>query len=212
MRDRGAPWFVDLHHTSSLAIRALPIESACPLRFPFLPDTLDALARYADRAAPLGEEAAAEQVAVEYTRLFVGPPSPAAPPWETFYRSEGVTVGFGEATFRMRELLRAVGLEVRNDNNQYEDHLGIELLYLSVLCARVFVGDDESVGRARCAQVAGDGPVGSEQVREFIEEHPLNWVGAFRDRVAETFPEGYFCHVLTLAERILAWQRASAIG
>ena len=49
-------------------------------------------------------------------------------PWETMYRGENVTVGFGQATFEMRELLREAGLEVRNVNDQYEDHLGIELL------------------------------------------------------------------------------------
>ena len=36
----------------------------------------------------------------------------------------------------MRERLRALGLELCNENNQYEDHVGIELLYLSELCRR----------------------------------------------------------------------------
>lgn len=34
----------------------------------------------------------------------------------------------------MRALLRNAGLEVSNENNQYADHVGIELLYASVPC------------------------------------------------------------------------------
>ena len=108
-------------------------------------EAVAACARYAEGAVQRAEagEDEPQRAAVEYTKLFVGPPSPAAAPWETMYRGENVTVGFGQATFEMRELLREAGLEVRNVNNQYEDHLGIELLYLSSLCAR-------ADGRRRC--------------------------------------------------------------
>mgnify|MGYP002230537596 FL=1 len=101
-------------------------------------EAVAACARYAEGAVQRAEagEDEPQRAAVEYTKLFVGPPSPAAAPWETMYRGKNVTVGFGQATFEMRELLREAGLEVRNVNNQYEDHLGIELLYLSSLCAR----------------------------------------------------------------------------
>lgn len=51
-------------------------------------------------------------------------------------RREGVTVGFGEPTFQMREVLRSLGLEVAGPSNQYEDHLGLELLCLSEMCRR----------------------------------------------------------------------------
>ena len=105
--------------------------------------------------------------------------------------SENVTVGFGQATFEMRELLREAGLEVRNVNNQYEDHLGIELLYLSSLCARADAD-------------AADAPV-PESVADFIEKHPLSWVDAFRARIAEAAPDGYFVSLAGLARALLAW-------
>ncbi len=152
---------------------------------------IDACGRYAEAAATRPRDEAVQQVAVEYTRLFVGPPSPAAPPWETMHRGEGVTVGFGQATFEMRELLREAGLEVRNVNNQYEDHLGIELLYLSSLCARADVD-------------AADAPV-LESVADFIEKHPLSWVDAFRASIAEAAPDGYFVSLAGLARALLAW-------
>ena len=95
-------------------------------------EAVAACARYAEGAVQRAEagEDEPQRAAVEYTKLFVGPPSPAAAPWETMYRGENVTGGFGQATFEMRELLRGAGLEVRNVNKQYEDKLGMERLYL----------------------------------------------------------------------------------
>ncbi len=76
-------------------------------------------------------------------------------------------------------------------NNQYEDHLGIELLYLSSLCARADAD-------------AADAPV-PESVADFIEKHPLSWVDAFRARIAEAAPDGYFVSLAGLARALLAW-------
>lgn len=147
-------------------------------------------AEEAGRRAEGGEDGP-QRASVEYTRLFVGPPSPAAAPWETMYRGKDVTVGFGQATFEMRELLRAAGLEVRNENNQYEDHMGIELLYLSSQCARVDAG-------------AEDAPA-PDAVADFIEAHPLSWAEAFRARIAETAAHGYFAPLVGLAQALLVW-------
>lgn len=130
-------------------------------------------------------ERAIEAVSVEFTRLFVGPPSPAAPPWETMYRGS-TNVGFGEATFEMRNYLHDLGLELSNENRQYEDHMGIELLYLSELCRRA--GED-------------DGYEG--RVSEFIAKHPLSWIDAFLDRIGEAFPQGYFSCLVRLEKALL---------
>ncbi len=151
---------------------------------------VEACACYAEEAGRRADEGedGPQRASVEYTRLFVGPPSPAAPPWETMYRGKDVTVGFGQATFEMRELLRAAGLEVRNANNQYEDHMGIELLYLSELCRR---------------EATGESAAESADIAAFIEQHPLAWIEPFRDRVSEAAPNGYFAGLLLVAQRVL---------
>lgn len=148
-------------------------------------------AHYAEEAEMRVEqgEDESQRASVEYTRLFVGPPSPLAPPWETMYRGDKeVTVGFGQATFEMRELLHEAGLQVTHENNQYEDHMGIELLYLSELC-RSEAGEESAV---KAADIAA-----------FIGKHPLAWVEAFRGRVSETAPQGYFVGLLLVVQRVL---------
>lgn len=135
-----------------------------------------------------GVDGAAMRVSVEYTRLFVGPPRPLAAPWETFYRNENVTVGFGEATFEMRGLLRDAGLEVSNENNQYADHMGIELLFLSELCR------DAAAGNCNEGRISP---------QEFANGHPLAWIGGLENAVEEWEPDGYFAPLLRLAHALL---------
>lgn len=185
----------------------------------------------AQRTSATGENPV-ERCAVEYTRLFVGPPSPASPPWETMHRTQGATVGFGQATFEMRELLRSAELELRNENNQYEDHLGIELLYLSELCRRRAAEKAEIAGNVSAAKVEGaaksepaskdavtkgepdsvaaaNSPVASvDAVAAFIDEHPLAWIDKLQVSVAESFPDGYFVNLLVLVHAVLVWHRA----
>lgn len=130
-----------------------------------------------------------ERVSVEYTRLFMGPPRPAAAPWETAYRgAQGADefVGFGEATVAMRRTLANLGLEVRNQNNQYADHMGIELLCLSAMLERVEGGDCEAA-----------------DILDFILERPLSWCDDFAAKVSGAMPKGYFAPLVNLVSAML---------
>lgn len=181
------------------------------------------------------EDAGADVVtdaSVEYTHLFIGPPRPAACPWETMYRGQGGEVGFGKPTAEMRALLRAAGLAVHNENRQYEDHMGIELLYLSVLLDRLNAGGSEgaesadsanSAGRDEAAASTGNaGDIESDEgaatpaitaadVKGYLADHPLDWADAFRAAVAQDRPDGFYvrlldvvCAFLKVLDRLLA--------
>lgn len=148
-------------------------------------DACCAFAEEAQGRIAAGEDMV-ERVSVEFTKLFIGPPSPAAPPWETMNREEGVTVGFGQPTFAMQQVLGDLGLQVSNESNQYADHMGIELLALSEMCQR-----------------AAAGQLGEEDVRAYAQAHPAGWVEALRAKVASSAPGGYFEGLLALAQALL---------
>lgn len=179
---------------------------------------IDSLALWAESRKGEARDAVVTDVSVEYTALFVGPPSPLAPPWETMSRREGVTVGFGEPTFQMREVLRGLGLEAAGPSNQYEDHLGIELLCLSEMCRRRAWALDmawtarevEAHGAVR-VESAGVNAAGSalsdEEVAAFIDTHPLGWIETLEARVRAVRPDGYFTRLLALAHALLAYHR-----
>ena len=173
------------------------------------------LATWAERAAVDAERSdLVQRVSVEFTKLFVGPPKPAAAPWESANGAVASHVGFGEATFAMRERLRALGLEVCNQNNQYEDHVGIELLYLSELCRRVSDTPEGSLGAdgpvAGVAAEVSELPAAAAPVRvdaafveRFVREHPLAWTGRFHAKVQAACPDGYYVRLLDFAIALL---------
>ena len=151
---------------------------------------LDGLFAWAAEGENVPRAERVRAVSVEYARLFIGPPEPAVAPWESFYVQEGVTNGFGEPTFRMRERLRQAALE----NNQYADHIGIELLYCSELARRA----------------ASGGPAGTEEaalLESFVEIDLLPWLGRFTTALYE---EGatYYGLLADLAEGLLGVVRA----
>lgn len=148
---------------------------------------VDHAQRFARRMAVDGGNALGS-VRMEHARLFVGPPRPAAPPWETFYAQPGCLgeAGFGRATFDMRRILRQAGLEVRGANNQYADHIGLELLYVAALC-----------GRFACAAPSADEVA---MLVGFVEEHPGAWAPAFCTAVKEAAPDGYYRCIAEMVE------------
>ena len=153
--------------------------------------------------------------AVEYTRLFVGPPRPAAAPWETAYRAAAAgvetSVGFGQATFEMRELLREAGLGLSNENHQYEDHMGIELLLASELCRRAGEGEDWGADAGCVPSAASEGADADTQnalsaaqhAVDFVRTRPLSWMSALREAVERESPNGFYASLLQLTQALL---------
>ena len=121
-------------------------------------------------------DAAMQKVNLEYAHLFIGPPKPAAIVWESM--AHGSHVGFGNPTFEMREILRNAGLTMAGPHNQYEDHMGIELMFVA----------------SRCQAFAQHIPSLDEEcsLREFIEAHPLAWAQTFHESIAAASPGGYY--------------------
>ena len=76
-----------------------------------------------------------------------------------------------------------------------EDHIGLELLYLSELCRR---RAEETTGCLVDDEVCGD-----EAVRAFTESHPLGWIEALRSAVQKSHPQGYIDGILGVAEASL---------
>jgi TorA maturation chaperone TorD len=147
---------------------------------------------------------ALERVGVEYTRLFVGPGAPAAPPWETLYR-EGGTVLFGQPTIDMRKLFGKQGYRARAESHQLEDHIGFELLYLAMRYADMAESERNPIEPGTFSQVSD---LIAEELREFISRHPLTFVEALYDKAlascADNPPSpGYYPALIKLAHGLL---------
>ena len=161
------------------------------------PEMMDALAAVDGFFQGTGDgsrEALAEEIAIEYTRLFRGlkrehsPP----PPYESVYREEAVRT-FGEVTAVVRNHYRRHGFDVAPDkSSEPSDHISIELEFMHLLCTReaeALAGrDDEAVWELRQAQ------------REFLEDHLMAWTSSLRQEVEKFDRGGLFSGLLRFTE------------
>jgi len=109
----------------------------------------------------------------EYCRLFIGPGSLVAPPWESYYRSKEHLL-FEEWTLQVRELYHQFGLKSIHENNEPEDHLLLEfefMIFLIELSLQAL--DIEKIQELISSQI------------DFLKEHLTIWIPEFCKRVAD---------------------------
>lgn len=116
---------------------------------------------------------------VDYNRLFVGPASLLAPPYESYYASDAEGKGFGRLrTAEERAVVAAYresGYEVPGFFTDLPDHIAVELEFLSLLAGNEACawgsGDVDEAEGTKCAQA------------NFIERHTSTWVARFAECV-----------------------------
>lgn len=157
-------------------------------------EALGAMDAFLSRCAGANAAEAVAACSREHAWLFVGPPEPHVYPWESLALSGGGIAAFGEATREVGQLMRREGVRLSVPNRQAEDHIGIELLFCSVLCGRA--ADDAEQGG---------------KVAYFMDAHLLNWMGLLAERVANERPCGYYAPLSALALAVVEHHRAAML-
>jgi TorA maturation chaperone TorD len=119
-------------------------------------------------------EALVEELAVEYTRLFLGPGKHIYP-YESAYRSEEDPRG-RDAGGEVRNLIQASGLDYAPDYRDAPDHISIQLEFMEKLT--------EAEGRAWEHEDTDTATGYLEIERRFLRDHLAQWVSEFSERVA----------------------------
>jgi TorA maturation chaperone TorD len=106
----------------------------------------------------------------DYTRLFIGPGQPLAPPWESVHVNiTGLT--FQEETLDVRRWYARADLEFEKIHNEPDDHIGIELAFISHLATRAIDSlADESPDYSR-------NPL--DLLYDFAKQHICAWAPAW---------------------------------
>ncbi|NHN48946.1 molecular chaperone TorD family protein [Halostella sp. JP-L12] len=154
---------------------------------PALDEGFDALERFAERTADRPADALREDLAGEYTRLFVGP-RPLVVPHETHYRDDTKFVGEGLA--EVEESYAAVGWEPPEDYPEENDFVAVELGFLRNLVRRQRNGEVEAFGYERV----------------FLDEHLLRWIDDFAADVREETDEDLYLAAAGIAEGLVAFE------
>lgn len=126
-----------------------------------------------------------EQLKVDYTRLFIGVGKVLASPFESVYFSEDRLL-FQERTLEVRDWYRRFGLEAKNKYKEPDDHMGLELLFLSHL-ATLGTQALEREDQTRFNELL-------DAQSEFIKMHPgtwtLTWCGLIERNARTDFYKG----------------------
>lgn len=171
--------------------------------FPLFPanrqmdEALGTLIVCTEKLMQLNRAEAQTAVNVEFTRLFIGPGKPSAPPWESLY-CEGAVTLFGRPTEEMRELYRKRDLRLERPGKQFEDHLGLELLFLA-RCS-----EDSLTGTTDVTHIDLLREEAIEQLA-FIRDHPLWWIERLLDNATAAMSVGYYPALIKLTWGILLW-------
>jgi len=139
-----------------------------------------------------------ERLQGDHCQLFIGSGMPAAPPWESFYRTEERLM-FSNHTLEVRAFYERFGLVSERKEQEPEDHIGLELEFMACLCDRhgecLRKGDVAEAARTVQAQ------------RDFLDEHLLRWASRFCKEVDRFAWTDFFRGMAQLTEGFIAWDR-----
>ncbi len=109
----------------------------------------------------------------DYNRLFSANLLPLAPAFESLY-TINITYGSGNHRSTVTEFYDSYGWRSKFRGRISDDHLGIELLFLTLLVDKYLVLDDEVCS----IEMAGE-------IRRFIDQHILSWIHFWNDKMQE---------------------------
>ncbi|WP_116115676.1 TorD/DmsD family molecular chaperone [Austwickia chelonae] len=118
------------------------------------------------------DESLIDEAVAEWMRLFRGPGPLQACPYESVHREEE-KLTFGEQTVSVRRWYAVHGVEAPRLNVEPDDHLGLELAFVSHLCL-------SALDAAEAGDLAGlSGKVAA--LSSFLGEHLLVWADEVAD-------------------------------
>lgn len=138
-----------------------------------------------------------EELIPEYHRLFVGPGSLPAPPYESVYR-EGWTV-MGETTVDVIRQYAEAGYTLAASFIDLPDHVVAELGFMSLLC--------EEEAQAWRADKEEDALALLRREERFLSDHLAVWLPPFCDRVAVAAEREFYRVLAKLARAYVLLDR-----
>ena len=118
-----------------------------------------------------------EELAVEYTRLFLGPGKHISPHESVHHERDDGDWGrlWGKDTVLVKKFIETAGLEYKSGYTGLPDHISVELEFMHEVTKREARAWEEkdSDGAIYCLKIE----------KKFIEEHLVKWIPAFCDKV-----------------------------
>lgn len=135
-----------------------------------------------------------DDLAVEYTGLFLGPGGHISPHESVHIADQGGL--WGDATLAVRQFITETGIEYSTEFSGIPDHISVELEFMAELTKR----ESLAWNSADYAMVS----TALEYQVDFMTEHLGQWVGKFCARVVETADLSFYRDVSKLTAMFIA--------
>ena len=135
-------------------------------------------------------DSAFENLHWDFTRLFIGPETPPAPPWESVYVSRDKLL-FQRCTQEVKQVYQSCGLTMSDDDGEAPDHIGFELDFL--------YQQSQSVAEALHSGASLQSVMLSLlRQRDFLQQHTLAFCDAFSHNVKTHAETDFYCGIAQL--------------
>ncbi len=146
----------------------------------------------------LPEEELVSELALEYTRLFLGPGKHVSP-YASVHLPAGGGSLYGAPTAAVKRFIESTGARYRLDYRGLPDHISVELEFMQVVVlteAEAWGSQDHKQAR-KCLSIE----------KEFIDTHLAGWVPIFREKVCQQAELSFYCQMAKMTQEFLRMER-----
>jgi TorA maturation chaperone TorD len=109
----------------------------------------------------------------DFVLLFSGNGSASAPPFESVYRGGEILI-YGKPASPVREFYNSYGWESKFQDSVPDDHVGVELLFLTLMIEKYLDLDDDACHREM-----------QNEIKRFIDTHIMSWIPEWNRDIQE---------------------------
>ncbi len=146
------------------------------------------------------DEQLIEDLAIEYTRLFIGP-RPGALPYESIHADPGKPKNhelYGPQTIKVKRFIEETGLEYDDNFSGLPDHISVELEFMQKMA------DKEAQ-----AWTAGDDELATDILKiekRFYDQHLSRWIPEFCGKVIDMCKLPFYREMAAVTECFLEYE------
>ncbi len=173
-------------------------ETLARIREPDFRAALEAAGANIAEELPGSEDELLEDLAIEYTRLFIGPGRHVSPHASVHLGGEEGSL-WGGSTVAVKRYIESLGFEFEPRYRGLPDHVGVELELMERLARAEAEAWREGDGDAavRCLEVQ----------QTFLEQHMMKWLPGFCKKVADAASLAFYREMAELTAAFVGSER-----
>ncbi len=151
------------------------------------------------------EDKLIEDLAVEYTRLFLGPGKHISPHESIHHDTGDGDWGqfWGRSTVEIKKFIETSGLEFKSDYTGLPDHISVELEFMQLAAKREMqaLEEKDNDGLLYCLKME----------KMFIEEHLIKWVPIFCDKIISEAGLSFYREIAKVTKNFMEFEQKEIV-